>query len=126
MNNDLTIDTLAFKWQGSSPEEGSLRRETSRGVNLPTELRIKHQDYVDSATKVPGKRSLVRFDRFVALSSGVIAPVSFYCVCTVPKDTGVTSADVLAVTQHLNNLMFASTQTAGLDLKDEVNVNKEQ
>lgn len=125
MNANLTIDTLSFN-QVYSDKSESLRREVSRGVNLPTECRISHQDYVDSKTKVSGKRHLVRFDRYVSFSSGIIAPVSAYAVVAVPTDTGVTSADVLAVVQHLNNVLFASTQTAGLDLKDEVFVSQEQ
>lgn len=125
MNADLTIDTLSFKMQYGD-QAGSLRREVSRGVNLPTEMRVSHQEYVDAKTKVSGKRHLVRFDRYVSFSSGIIAPVSAYAVVTVPGDTGVTSADVLAVVQHLNNALFASTQTAGLDLKDEIFVSQEQ
>ncbi|DAD49920.1 TPA_asm: coat protein [ssRNA phage ESO001] len=125
MTSDLTIDTLSFKLQFGD-ESGSLRRDVSRGVNLPTEMRVSHQDYVDSKTKVSGKRHLVRFDRFVAFSSGIIAPVSAYAVVTVPGDVNVVSADVLAVVQHLNNALFASTQTSGLDLKDEIFVNQEQ
>lgn len=125
MNNNLTIDTLSFNLVFSDKNE-SLRRDISRGVNLPTEMRVAHQEYVDSKTKVKGRRSLVRFDRFVSLSSSVIAPVSAYAVVTVPTDTSVTSADVLAVVQHLNNVLFASTQTAGLDLKDEIFVTQEQ
>lgn len=125
MNSDLTIDTLTFK-QVYGDKTESLRREVSRGVNLPTEMRVAHQEYTDSKTKVKGRRSLVRFDRHVALSTGVIAPVSAYAVVTVPNDTGVVSADILAVIQHINNVLFASTQTAGLDLKDEVFVSQEQ
>lgn len=125
MNANLTIDTLTFN-QVYSDKTESLRREVSRGVNLPTEMRISHQEYTDSKTKVKGVRHLVRFDRHVSFSSGVVAPVSAYAVVAVPGDTGVTSADVLAVVQHLNNSLFASTQTAGLDLKDEVFVNQEQ
>lgn len=125
MTNDLTIDTLTFTLKFGD-ESGSLRRDISRGVNLPTEMRVSHQDYVDSKTKVPGRRSLVRFDRFVSFSSGVIAPVSAYAVVTVPSDVNVTSSDVLAVVQNLNNALFASTQTAGLDLKDEIFVSQQQ
>lgn len=125
MNADLTINTLSFK-QVFSDKAESLRREVSRGVNLPTEMRVAHTDYVDSKTKVKGRRHLVRFDRYVALASGAIVPVSAYAVVTVPSDTAVTSADVTAVTQHLNNALFASTQTSGLDLHEEVFVSQEQ
>lgn len=125
MNGDLTISTLSFK-QVYSDKGESLRRETSRGANVPTELKVAHADYVDSKTKVSGKRHLVRFDRYVQLSTGAIAPVSAYAVVTVPNDSAVTTADITAVTQHLNNVLFASTQTSGLDLADEIFVNQEQ
>lgn len=126
MNADLTINTLSFK-QVYSDLNGSLRREVSRGTNLPTELSIKHQSYVDSATKVAGKRHLARFDRYVALSTGQIVPVSAYAVVAVPTDTLVTATDVNAICQHLNNLLFAATgNTSGLDLTDDINVNGEQ
>lgn len=125
MNADLTINTLGFK-QVYSDKNESLRRETSRGVNLPTEMRVAHQDYVDSSTKVPGRRHLVRFDRHVALANGTIVPVSAYAVVAVPTDSAVGAADVSNVVQCLNNALFASTQTNGLDLNEEVFVNEEQ
>jgi hypothetical protein len=126
MNADLTINTLAFKTVYSDLN-GSLRREVSRGANLPTELSIKHQSYVDSTTKVAGKRHLARFDRYVALSTGAIVPVSAYVVVAVPTDTAVTATDINAISQHLNNFLFAATgNTSGLDLADELSVNGEQ
>jgi hypothetical protein len=126
MNADLTINTLAFKTVYSD-QSGSLRREVSRGPNLPTELQIKHQDYTDSATKLPGKRTVVRFDRFVAHSNGTIVPVSAYAVIAVPTDTNITATDINAVCQHLNNSLFAATgNTSGLDLADDIAVNGEQ
>jgi hypothetical protein len=123
MNANLTIDTLSFN-QVYSDQAGSLRREVSRGVNLPTELKIAHTDYTDSSTKLKGTRSLVRFDRKVELSTGVIAPVSAYVVVTRPTDADVTSTDILAVVQHLISLL--QEDDTGLDLMDEVFVNGEQ
>lgn len=123
MNADLTIDTLVFKTLYSD-EAGSVRREVARGVNLPTELKIAHSDYTDSATKLPGKRSVARFDRYIELSTGTIAPVSAYVVVTHPTDADVTSTDITAVTQHLISLM--QEDDTGLDLMDEIFVNKEQ
>lgn len=124
MTNDLTIDTLSFKLVYSD-KTGSLRREISRGVNLPTELKIAHQDFTDSATKLPGKRSVVRFDRYVATSeAGKTAPVSAYVVVAAPTDSAITSADILAVAQHL--VSFLQEDDSGLDLMDEAFVAKEQ
>jgi hypothetical protein len=124
MNANLTIDTLSFN-QIYSDKSESLRRETSRGANLPTELRISHQDYVDSATKLPGKRSLARFDRTVALSDTVtVGDVSAYIVVARPNDAAVTATDILAVVQHLVSLL--QEDDSGLDLMDEIFVNLEQ
>lgn len=125
MNADLTINALTFK-QVYSDQKESLRRETSRGSNLPTEMRVAHQEYTDSKTKVPGMRHLVRFDRHVSLTNGTIVPVSAYAVVSVPADTAVVSSDITSVVQCLNNALFASTQTSGLDLNDEIFVNGEQ
>lgn len=123
MNSNLTIDTLSFN-QVYSDKSGSLRRETSRGVNLPTELKIAHQPYTDSATKLPGTRSLARFDRTVELTDGKTAVVSAYLVVTVPSDTAIVSADVTAVVQHVVSLI--QEDDSGLDLMDEIFVAREQ
>nr|QDH90609.1 MAG: hypothetical protein H1RhizoLitter245_000003 [Leviviridae sp.] len=123
MNASLTIDTLSFVQQYSE-KSGSLRREIARGPALPTELKIAHQPYVDSATKLPGTRSVVRFDRYQALSTGVIAPVSAYLVVTRPTDTLVTGTEILATIQNLVSLL--QEDDSGLDLMDEIFVNQEQ
>lgn len=126
MNADLTIDTLSFKTIYSD-KSGSLRRENSRGASLVTELKIATQPYVDSATKLPGTRTVVRFDRFVALSDGRIAAgVSAYTVVTSLKDALVTATDINAVTGHLINMLGIAANTNGLGLNDEVFVNGEQ
>jgi hypothetical protein len=125
MDNNLTINSLSFNLVYSD-KNGSLRRETSRGATLPTELLIKHQDYVDTATKKPGKRTLVRLDYYMAMTDGVIRPVSYYAVCTKPIDPLVTVSITNAIEALLTNLMHSSTNTSGLDLKDEILGNGEQ
>jgi hypothetical protein len=87
-------------------------------------MQIKHQDYVDSATKRPGVRSVVRFDRYQALADGTIAPVSAYVVVAHPKDTAVTGTEILACFENLIGLL--QEDDTGLDLADEIFVNKEQ
>lgn len=124
MTNDLTIDTLSFVLNYSDKTDGSLRTEVSRGVNLPEKLKIAHADYVDSATKLPGKRSLVRLDRYVELTNGTPVPVSAYIVVTHPNDTAVESADILAAVQRLITLL--QEDDSGLDLMDEIFVGKQQ
>jgi hypothetical protein len=123
MDSNLTIDTLTFK-QSFSDREGSERREISRGVNLPTVMTIKKQNYTDSTTKKAGVRTVLRFDRYLALEDGSIAPVSAYLVVATPTDTGVVSSDVLAVVQHIASTI--QEDDSGLDLPEEIFVNGEQ
>lgn len=124
MNADLTISTLAFKLAFSDKANGSERREISRGVNLPEVMTVKHQQYTDSSTKLKGRRSVLRFDRYLELTDGQIVPVSAYLVVAVPADAGITSADVQAVVERVVNTI--QEDDTGLDLADEIFVNGEQ
>lgn len=123
MNANLTIGALTYNQQYSD-KTGSLRREIARGPALPTELKIAHAPYVDSTTKLPGTRSVVRFDRYQALTGGEIAPVSAYIVVTRPTDVLVDSAAILACCQNLIDLL--QEDDSGLDLMDEIFVGQEQ
>lgn len=124
MNNDLTISTLAFKLKASDIVDGSERRETSRGINLPEVMTIKSQKYVDSATKLPGKRTVLRFDRYVAGTDGQPVVVSAYLVSAVPSDAAVTSADVTATLARIKGCI--DDTAPNLDLIDEIFINGEQ
>jgi hypothetical protein len=123
MDLNLSIDSLTFLHKFSD-KEGSVRTESSRGVNLPTTLKIAHSPYVDSATKLPGVRSVARFDRTVDLTGGKTAPVSAYIVVTSPNDPAVLSSDILAVVQHLVTLV--QEDDSGLNLMDDIFVKKLQ
>jgi len=125
MNADITVSTLSFKTIYSD-KSGSLRRENSRGASLPTEILIKHQEYVDSATKQPGFRTLVRIDYYMTMTDGVVRPVSYYCVLARPTDPLVTQAIITAIEAMMTNLLHSSTNTSGLDLQDEILSNREQ
>jgi hypothetical protein len=125
MNNDITVSTKSFKWIYSN-ETGSLRRETSRGANLPTEILIKHQPYVDSKTKKSGRRTLVRIDYYMTMTDGKVEPVSYYCVLARPTDPLVTGAIIQALQAFMTNLLHGTTNTDGLDLQEEILVNGEQ
>lgn len=124
MNADLTISTLAYKLAFSDKANGSERREISRGVNLPEVMTIKHQAYTDSSTKLVGRRSVLRFDRHIALTDGRIVPVSAYLVVAVPSDPNIGSSDVLAVVERIVNTI--QEDDTGLDLADEIFVTGEQ
>jgi hypothetical protein len=125
MDNNLTISTLAFDF-GFSESAGSKRINISRGANLPDILTIRHQPYIDSKTKLSGTRSAVRIERHLLLSTGTIAPLHCTVVVAGPADTGVTSSDYDAVVAQMVNLLHGTTNTGGLDLKNEIFVGKQQ
>jgi hypothetical protein len=125
MNNDLTISALSYKLIYSD-KTGSLRREIARGATLPTELSIKHQEYVDTATKKAGVRTLVRFDHKMVMTDGKIEPVSLYLVLARPNDALVTAAIITALEAQMVNLLHGTTNTSGLDLEGEILSTREQ
>jgi hypothetical protein len=122
MNNNLTISTLSFNLSFND-KAGSERREVSRGVNLPEVMTVKSQPYVYSATKVAGKRTVLRFDRYVEGTDGKPIAVSAYLVVAVPQDAAVESADVLAVIARINGVLDATSPN--LDLGEEIFVTGE-
>jgi len=124
MDSNLTISTLAFT--GSySDQSGSLRREVSRGLNLPETMRIKHQTYVDSVTKRQGNQSALIFEYTKALADGSIAVVARATLKVQSLiDSAVSSTEVLAVLERVINTI--QEDDSGLDLGNEIFVNKEQ
>lgn len=127
MNANLTINGLSFVQAYNDKDAGSIRRETSRGVNLPEVLTIKNQSYVDSATKIPGRRTLIRVDRSVDDGAGgIISGLEAHVVVSVPAKAQVETADVLACVTRLITLLAGTTVTGGLDLAEEIVINQEQ
>lgn len=90
----INVNTVAHALVFSDKDSGSLYRDTSLGVNLKREVTIRHAAYVDSKTKRPGRRSVCRYDRYVEMSDGTIAPVSCMVILMVPEDANVTTAIV--------------------------------
>jgi hypothetical protein len=124
MNANLTIDTLAFN-QTFTGKDGSERREVSRGVNLPEVMSVRHTATVDKKTGKSTVQSQLRFDRYMLSADGVtILPVRAVLTVYVPQDTGVVSSDVLAVVQRI--VTTVQEDDTGLDLADEIFVNREQ
>lgn len=125
MDNNLTVSTLTFNLVYSD-KSGSLRRETSRGATLPTEILVKHQEYVDSSSKQPGVRTLVRVDYYMTMTDGIIRPVSLYAVLARPNDPLVTSTIINSIEAMMVNLLHGTSNTSGLDLREEILSNREQ
>lgn len=125
MNATLTLNALTFS-QTKNGDAGSERREVSRGVNLPEILTVRHSDYIDGTTKVPGVRSNVKLERYVAMSDGRIVPVVANLTIAVPSDALIVSSDVTAVCDRLVNLIHGTTNTSGLAQNSAIFVTKEQ
>lgn len=124
MDNNLTIDTLTFAL-AYSDKTGSLRREVSRGANLPETMQIKHQTYVDSVTKRPGVQSVLIFEFVKALTDGTLAVVTRATL----KVQSLTDAAVgtTEITNVLSRIVGTIQEDdSGLDLADEIFVGKQQ
>lgn len=84
MNADLTFNTIVYK--KSFDENGaSTRRSTARDINTPDDLLVKNQAYVDSVTKVPGRRYTGRIDRWDIDAQSRKVLTSCYFVFAVPE-----------------------------------------
>jgi hypothetical protein len=124
ITNALTLSTLVFNMLYSD-KTGSARQEVSRGVNIPTKLLVRHQDVVDSATKLPATRSSVRFEYHMALTGGAIAPaVTATLTVQSLKDPLVTGAIVDSTVELVAQLI--QEDDSGLDLATEIFVEKQQ
>jgi len=125
MDSNLTISTLTFTQQFSDKKDGSLRREVSRGMNLPELMYVKHQYVKDPATQLQKSQDVLIFEYVGALSDGTIAVLSRATLKVESLvDTAVTSAVVLANIERIVNTI--QEDDTGLDLADEIFVNKQQ
>lgn len=102
MNADLTFNTIVFKKSFDTKDE-SERRSTTRGQNIPDVMIIKSQDYVDSATKVPGRRYTARVDLYNIDANLAQIVTSCYFVFAVPVTAE--TADVTNVTTTFKALV---------------------
>lgn len=125
MDNNLTISTLTFNLvSGPDAVAGSVRKEVSRGVNLPEIMSVKSQETTNSKTKVKETRTTLRFDRHLELNSGTIGSVAAQLTVIAPKDVNVTTADVLAVVERIVHTI--QEDDSGLNKAEAIFVNGEQ
>lgn len=97
MDADQTYNSVAFKKTFDTKDE-SQRQSTARGVTTPDVMTIKSQDYVDSVTKVPGKRFTCRIDRHDIDASLQKIISSAYFVIAVPSTVVQADLDTLVAT----------------------------
>jgi hypothetical protein len=98
MDSDLTFNSVVFA-KSFDNEAKSLRQSTARGINIPDQMTVASQPYVDSVTKVAGTRFTIRFDRHdleAVTSEKYIS--SAYLVIAVPELENSTDLAVLIAT----------------------------
>lgn len=97
MDANLTFNSVVFE-HSYDKENESLRVSKARGINTPDNLVIKAQDYVDSKTKVSGRRYTVRIDRedLDPVSQKIVS--SAYLVIAVPATVTQAQLDVVVAT----------------------------
>lgn len=125
MITELAINSVDYTPIVSDKVSGSVLRDVSLGLNLKREVTIRHADYVDSKTKRPGRRSVARLDRYIEMTDGTIAPVSFMCIAMIPLDANVTS-DIVEDTKRLSVNMHNGHEPGYTDIGTAVFVNAEQ
>lgn len=114
MNADLTFNSVVFKKSFDSPDL-SLRQSTARAINTPDTMTIRSQDYVDSKSKISGRRHSVRVGRTFLDANLVLGEVSWNLTAQVAgnaSNTDITTslatlkaavADADLLTNVLNN-----------------------
>lgn len=97
MTDSPTINSVVFTLAYKDKEE-SLRQSTARDINTPDKMIVRSQAYVDSVTKVPGRRYTLRFDRHDLDANNAKIVSSAYVVFMVPETVTSTQLNVLVAT----------------------------
>jgi hypothetical protein len=97
MDADQTYNSIVFKKTFDLKEE-SQRQSTTRGVNTPDIMVIKSQDYIDSTTKVAGKRYTCRVDRHDIDANVAKIITSSYFVFAIPSTATQAQVDSVVAT----------------------------
>lgn len=75
-----------------------MRRASARGVTVPDDMIVQNQEYVDSETKVPGRRFNLRFDYWEVDSADRRVKNSAYVVLAIPESGSSTALTSLLAT----------------------------
>lgn len=97
MNDSLTFNSIVHTKQYDNELRG-VRQSSARGINTPDVLTVQNQAYIDSKTKVPGKRFTSRIDRHNVDTNGTPYVVSFYVVAAIPQLATSTDVSVALAT----------------------------
>lgn len=97
MNADLTFNTIVFK-KTFDEKDSSERQSSARGINTPDKLTVRSQDYIDSVTKVAGRRYTTRIDRYTLDANLAKICTSMYVVAQVPSTAAQADVDTTLAT----------------------------
>jgi hypothetical protein len=97
MNADLTFNTIVFK-KSYDTQDKSERQSTARAINTPDTMIIQSQDYVDSETKISGRRYTGRIDRVDYDANLARIKTSCYFVFAVPSTATQAQVDDVKTT----------------------------
>jgi hypothetical protein len=89
MDADQTYNSIAFI-KSYDKDNLSKRQSTTRGINTPDVMTIQSQDYVDSVTKLPGRRFTCKLTRHDLDANN--APIQSHASMTFSVPSTVTSA----------------------------------
>jgi len=105
MNADQTYNSIVFV-KNFDTDGLSKRSSVARGVSTPDVMTIRSEDYVDSKTKVPGRRHNVRLGRFELDANNVLVEQSIAFTIQTPQTA--TSAGVTAQLATFRAMVAAS------------------
>lgn len=129
MDNNLTLKTKAVNLVYSDAD-GSLRKAVPGEIVSTGQLSLKiaHQDYTDSQTKVVGRRGLVRFQHETANPTTGQKLIAFAQVTVGrPSDPTVTDSDFLAIIDCIRQMLATtSADAAALNLQSAFALTEEQ
>lgn len=129
MNDNLTIKTKTLALGARDITETGL---TSMRLGVPGEicsvgqvsLKISHQDYSQSGTKVPGVQSNMRFQlEYVHPTTGVKHVAYAQLQVGRPLETTIPNADILVLVDCLRQMIATtSADAAALNLASDIYV----
>jgi hypothetical protein len=97
MDADQTYNSIVFVKSYDNKDE-SKRQSIARGINTPDVMYIRSQDYVDSTTKIAGKRYTCRVERHDLDVNNAKIISSFSFTFQVPSTAAGASITTLVAT----------------------------
>lgn len=128
MTGDLTIKGYNYKLQYSDASGSKRNAEPGLVASARNEMLIQHQDYIDSVSKVPGVRHIIRMS---ATKTRTLdgKPIPAYINVTVghPSDGTFTNSEMYQLLNGVIQVLSTTAADAGaLNLASNIIATKEQ